>query len=216
LRLGFAKSLPNFASNHLDTYMKKITLLTVCVFAVAIYSFGQFSKGSILAGGNVGADFSTNKTIAGSVTTTNYSTNSFSLSPQVGYFFIDNFVGGAGVKLFTSSQKIDSSPSAFSQTNISFEPFARYYFYKFYGQALIGFGSSSSEQTNNNGNVSTSKGSLFNWSISGGYAILLNDHVAIEPQIGYRSTSISPDGTNSTNRTAGIFIQLGFQIYIHK
>ncbi len=196
--------------------MRKIILFFVYILFFSIYSFSQFSKGSILAGGNVGADFSTNKTIAGSVTTTNSSTNSFSLSPQVGYFFIDNFVGGAGVKLLTSSQKNDSSPSSFSQTNISFEPFARYYFDKFYGQALIGFGSSSSDQTNNNGTVFTSKGSLFNWSISGGYAILLNDHVAIEPQIGYRSTSISPDGTNSTIRTAGLFLQLGFQVYIHK
>jgi hypothetical protein len=196
--------------------MKRITLICVIILACGCNAFSQFNKGSILVGGNVSADFSTNKTIAGSVTTTISSTSSFSLGPQVGYFFIDNFVGGASVKLSTFSLKNDSSPFAFSQTNISFEPFARYYFDKFYGQALIGFGSSSSDQTNSNGNVSNSKGSLFNWSIAGGYAILLNTHVAIEPQIGYRSTSISPDGTNSTNRTAGLFLQLGIQVYIHK
>lgn len=196
--------------------MKKIVLLFICVTFFTLHSFGQFKKGSILAGGSVGANFTTNKTIAGSVTTTNYSTNSFSFSPQVGYFFIDNFVGGAGIQLITSSLKDDSTPSKFSQTNITFEPFARYYFDKFYGQAGVGFGSYSNDQTNSNNSTSSSKGSLFNWSILGGYAILLNDHVAIEPQIGYRSTSSSADGSNSTNRNAGLFIQLGFQIYIHK
>jgi outer membrane protein len=195
--------------------MKRITLVGLIILGCSCNAFGQFKKGTILAGGSIGASFTTNKTITGSTTTTNSSTNSFSLSPQVGYFIIDDFTVGAGVQLSTSSLNSDDSSYKRSQTFLTFEPFTRYYFDKFYGQAGIGFGSYSSESTDVNF-TSSSKGSVFNWSIIGGYAILLNNHVAIEPQIGYKSTSLSADGSNSTNRIAGLYLQLGFQIYIHK
>jgi outer membrane protein len=194
--------------------MKKIFVFAFAF--VSTVSLAQFSKGSILLGGNVSADFNTNKTIAGSTTTTNSSTSSLSMVPNVGYFVIDNLAVGAGLQLNTSSTKFDASRASSSFSSFAFQPFGRYYIQKFYGQASLGFGSYSRESTNGNGNTSTDKGSLFNWSLAGGYVILLNDHVGLEPQIGYGSQSQSPDGSNTTFRDAGLFLRLGIQVYLTK
>jgi hypothetical protein len=196
--------------------MKKITLSIISVFVFAVCSFGQFSKGSILAGGSVGASFNTNKTTAGSITTTNYSQNVITFLPQGGYFFIDNLAGGAGIKLTSNYVKDDGSPASFSGTDLSFEPFLRYYYQKFYGQASVGFGSKKEVNTNKNSVPTTTKYSTSNWSFLAGYAIMLNDHVALEPQLGYQSTSSSPDGTTVTDKDSGLFLRLGIQVYIHK
>ena len=129
---------------------------------------------------------------------------------------MDNFAAGAGLSIFSSTTKIDGTPRSNSSSSFAFSPFGRYYFGKFFGQAGIGFGSFSDESVNNNSVATTTKGSTFNWSLGGGYAILLNEHVAIEPQILYRSDSQTPDGSNITDRNAGLYIQMGFQVYISK
>lgn len=196
--------------------MKKIFLTSIIIAGSCLLSRAQFTKGNILAGGSVGISFTTNKSISGSTTTTNYSTNSFSISPQVGYFFLDNFAAGAGILLSSSTTKADGSPSGNSFSSFSFSPFGRYYFGKFFGQAGIGFGSYTQESTNNNNITTTFKGSTFNWSLGGGYVILLNQHVGLEPQILYRSDSQTPDGSSITNRNAGLFLQLGLQVYLSK
>ncbi|MCA4900668.1 MAG: autotransporter domain-containing protein [Bacteroidota bacterium] len=194
--------------------MKKIIFFAFVLISTA--SFAQFSKGSILLGGSVSADFTTNKTIAGSTTTTNSSTNSFSISPNVGYFVIDNLAVGGALQFNTTSTKDDGSRASFSSNSFALQPFGRYYFDKFYAQASFGFGSYKSENTNGNGITTTNKGSLFNWALAGGYVFLLNDHVGLEPQIGYGSQSQSPDGSNVTVRDAGLFLRLGIQVYLTK
>jgi hypothetical protein len=197
--------------------MKKITLLIISVFVFAAYSFGQFSKGSILAGGSVGASFGSDKNTSAGITTYSGSRNSFSFTPLGGYFFMDNLAGGAGINLNTASAKDDRSASSLSETSFAFQPFVRYYYQKFYGQFAVGFGSYKTEDTNKNSVVFTDKGSISNWSLRGGYAILLNDHVAIEPQIGYQSESKSPDGTVAvTSNNSGLFLQVALQVYIYK
>lgn len=194
---------------------EKILAVILSVFIVTPSS-AQFSKGTILLGGNVSIDFTTNKTIAGSTTTTNSSTSSLSLLPNVGYFVMDRLALGAGLQLNTSSTSVDGSRASFANNSFAFQPFGRYYFDKFYGQASIGFGSYKNESTNGNGVTTTTKGSLFNWGIAGGYVFLLNDHVGLEPQIGYGSQSTSPDGSNVTDRNAGLFLRLGVQVYLSK
>lgn len=193
--------------------MKKL-LLILFPFA-SVISFAQFSKGSILTGGSFSADFTTDKNIYGSTTITYSSTTSLSVLPNVGYFIIDNVVGGAGLQLNTSSTKFDASQNSTSFTSFAFQPFGRYYYKRFYGQASVGFGSYRRE-SNAPGSRATDKGSLFNWSLAGGYVFLLNEHVGLEPQIGYQSQSQSPDGLDITLRNAGLFLRLGLQFYLKK
>lgn len=194
--------------------MKK-TFISAFLF-ISTISFAQFPKGSILLGGSVSADFTTNKTIAGSTTTTNSTTNSFSLAPNVGYFVINNLAVGGALQFYTSSTKDDGSRVSFATNSFALQPFGRYYFDKFYAEASFGFGSYTFENTNGNGITTTNKGSLFNWALAGGYVFLLNDHVGLEPQIGYGSQSRSPDGSNTTTRDAGLFLRLGVQVYLTK
>ncbi|MBS1556987.1 MAG: autotransporter domain-containing protein [Bacteroidetes bacterium] len=194
--------------------MKKIIVFAFTLLSTA--SFAQFSKGSILLGGTVSADFTTNKTIAGSTTTTNSSTNSFSISPNVGYFVIDNLAVGGALLFGTTSLKYDGSLRSEVGNSLVLQPFGRYYFDRFYAQASIGFGSYKNDDTNGSGVTTTVKGDVFNWSLAGGYVFLLNDHVGLEPQIGYGSQSKSPDRSNITTRDAGLFLRLGIQVYLTK
>ncbi|HEX8060646.1 MAG TPA: hypothetical protein VF473_06895, partial [Cyclobacteriaceae bacterium] len=107
--------------------MKRI----VIVLALAMISsgaFAQFNKGRYLVGGSLGFQTHANKAKAGSTTTTGSHTTDFSLSPDAGYFIIDNLAVGAALDLGISSTKDSgSNPGKTSNTSIGLSPFVRYY-----------------------------------------------------------------------------------------
>jgi len=198
--------------------MKKIlTILMGVAMSTAVYA--QFTKGTIMAGGSFGASFNTDKTKSGNTTVTNGTNNSISLFPQAGYFIMDNLAVGAGIDLGISSSKAQGSNNKSTSTSIALAPFARYYYQKLYGQFAFNLGTGNNKFTS--GNTTTDNGySTSGWSLAVGYAHLLNEHVAVEPQIGYGSTNQKYDavgGTPSyTNKEPGLFIRIAFQIYLKK
>jgi len=97
---------------------------------------------------------------------------------------------------------------------VSLAPFARYYYEKFYGQASFQVGHGTTKILND-GSTSNSSYSISGWSLAAGYAWLLNESVAVEPQLGYASLGEKYSGTNK-DYSSGLFFRLGFQIYLFK
>lgn len=195
--------------------MKKVVLITFFVTAVMTASFAQFSQGTFLVGGStgLGVNFLTDKTKSGGTTSTDGKSTSFSLEPTAGYFVIDNLAIGTGIGLSTSSFKPDGGGTKSTSSTILLSPFARYYFDKFYAQGTFQFGSSKSEFTSG-GTSFTSKDGLSGWSLAGGYALMLNESVALEPQIGYGSLTSKDKDTDNKDISAGLFIRLGVFVYL--
>lgn len=176
--------------------MKKLVLFIVlATFGVA--ASAQTYQGQWLAGGDL--SFNSSKYPDHDATTT------FVFTPNVGYFFMNNFAGGLRINFVSQSQS-GSSASSFDGG-----PFLRYYFLpatqkvNLFADAGAGFGSLSST-----GSSSTS----FNrFSIMAGPAIFLNEHVALEAAVGY--TSLGGDAYKLNDKRKGdIGINVGFQIHL--
>ena len=194
--------------------MKKILILLIGV-AMSSVAHAQFTKGTIMAGGSLGASFTTNKTEVGNTTTTTGTTNTVNFFPQVGYFVIDNLAVGAGIDLYSTTTKAKGSNNKNTTSTSSFAPFARYYYQKFYGQLAFNVGSGNFKNTN--GNVTTdNKFTRTGLNLAVGYAYLLNEHVAVEPQIGYATSSDKFKTSGNKDINSGLFINIGLQIYLRK
>lgn len=137
----------------------------------------QTEKGTYLLGGN--ATFQTSD-----------GSSAFSLSPNLGYFFIDNFAAGMRLNLYFTD---DNNAYAIG-------PFARYYFGgnatgKFFGQASLNIGGGKNSDTE------------LGVGIGAGYAFFLNKSVALEAAANY----------DKTGESKGLFtIGVGFQIHLKK
>jgi len=195
--------------------MKKIIFIALFMTAVATTSWAQFSKGTFLIGGtsNFSIGFDTEKSKSGNSTTTDGKTTSFSLEPAAGYFFMDNLAVGAGINLSTSTFKADGSGNKSISSSTLFTPFVRYYFDKFYAQGGFQVGSQKTEFKVNS-TTTTFKDGVTGWSLAGGYALLLNESVALEPQIGYRSVTFKDKDSDNRDITSGLFIRMGVFVYL--
>jgi opacity protein-like surface antigen len=194
--------------------MKK-SITTVIAIMFTITAFSQFTnKGTVLLGGssNLGLSFLSEKfkSSSGDFQDGDKIT-SFNISPQVGYFFINNFVMGLSIDVESLKSKNDNFD--FEETSSFFlaGPFARYYMDKFYLEGTVGLGSAKSESTFSEGE---NKNSLTGWSLGAGYAVMLSDAVALEPQINYSSISAKDD--DFVNRTGGLSLNLSLFVYLAK
>ena len=192
--------------------MKKIVIGLIAALAVTS-SFAQFEKGRILAGGSVGFSTHTYKIESNNTTTTTAKSTSLSFNPKAGYFIIDKLALGAGINLLTTTNKDERSSDKEITTSTSFDPFVRYYLDPgIFFQGSFGVGYNKFKETNGN-TTTTTKDNVSNWSLSAGYAIFLNDHVAIEPSIGYQSY-ITKNNPDLKFIDSSLFINVGFQIYL--
>ncbi len=196
--------------------MKKYFLI-ISLFTLTWSSvYAQFSKGTITFAGSVGFSSLTNKDTQTNVTVTQGKTTTFTFVPQVGYFFIDNLAGGAGITLKSLAFTDASSSRASSTTTFLFSPFVRYYFPpKIYAQLSLDLGSVKDKNTDNKGVTTERSNSASGWSLLAGYPILFGKVVAIEPQIGFSSLTQRLDAANYTN-DAGLFLRVGIQVYLSK
>ena len=156
--------------------MKRILIMLVLLAGFA-GARAQTERGTFLLGGNAQFLATDGVTI-------------FSLSPNVGYFIVNNWAVGVRASLVTSD----------SNNSWNFGPFTRYYFGgkdngKFFGQLA--------------GNVGGGKNSdvELGLGIGAGYALFLNESVALEFTAAY-------DKAGNNN---GIFgLGAGFQIHLKK
>ena len=195
--------------------MKKITILLATCF-ITLGAYAQFEKGNKLVGGALGADFTTNKTKYDGSTFTNGQYVSFSLDPQIAYFVIDNLAVGGALGFSTDTYKEDDSDYKSVDNEITIQPVVRYYLSQgifFQGNFIVG---SAKSKVTEDGTTDETKYNVSGWSLSAGYAFFLNDHVAIEPRLGYSGKGYKNKENDVKSVDNGLYIRVGFQIYLTK
>jgi len=195
--------------------MKKITIL-IAAWCLAFCAYGQFEKGKMLVGGSIGADFSTNKTKYDGNTFTNGRYSSVSFDPQFGFFVIDNLALGAALGIRTDTYNEDGSDYKTVDNEFTLQPMVRYYLksrFFFQGNFIAG---NSKSKVIDDGETGDIKYNVSGWALAAGYAFLLNDHIAIEPRVGYGGRSYKNKENDVTSVDNGLFIRVGFQIYLGK
>jgi outer membrane protein len=180
--------------------MKKL-IIALLMLLTSATTYAQFNKGRMLVGGQL----SLNTTSPDA----DYKGVSFSLAPQFGYFVVNNFAVGAGINY--SAQKNKSDYSSYFSTSLQFQPFVRYYFKPgIFVHGSYGIGAGRTEFTSDNVSYN-----LYSWTAAAGYAIFLNDHVAIEPMLGYKWDTLNEKATDGQKiSSSALYFQVGFQIYL--
>lgn len=187
------------------------TILTLSIVIVCTSNaMAQFNKGRVLIGGSASFSSLTTKDDAYSSDITN---NLFTLTPQAGYFIVDNLAVGLDASFGTGKSTTSSGTSKY--TYILAGPFVRYYLKpRIFFQGEYQFGSEKFTINVPPYLNQTVTETLSAWALSAGYALFLNEHVAIEPMVSYKSTVAKETDYKGTN--AGIAVGIGLQIYLGK
>lgn len=179
--------------------MKKIALALCFLVTGMVSAYSQINKGQWLVGGSASASFSKQGDNDDSKVT------SVGISPDAGYFFINNFAGGARVSFQSAKVKSDEDAS----TSFLFAPFVRYYFLpaaqkvNVFADASYGFGS-----------VKFGDSESFNqFSIAAGPAVFLSPNTALEFTLQYQSAGGDAFGDDRMNNFG---LNVGFQIHLGK
>lgn len=181
--------------------MKRIILLLSLLGLQSKYLEAQITKGNWLLGGNVSFSNVVTTDNAGS----SYTTSTFTITPNAGYFFIDKLCGGvkAGYENYRTKYQFGSASGT---SSFLVGPFLRYYFLPIDNNvnlfSELGYEYS---QTENNG---ATREDIFNF--SGGASWFLNSSVAVEFTATYSIQKVPLYKSNM------IQFGLGFQFYLEK
>jgi len=189
--------------------LKVITTLLIVMICTGNL-MAQFNKGRMLVGGTASFSSLTTKDAAYSSDITN---DMFTLTPQAGYFIVDNLAVGLDASFGSGKSTTSSGTTKF--TYILAGPFIRYYLKPgIFFQGEYQFGSEKLTINIPSYLNQTVTETLSAWALSAGYALFLNEHVAIEPMVSYKSTIAKETDYKGTN--AGIVVGVGLQIYLGK
>lgn len=186
--------------------MKALKLIFVTLVLFSITSQAQITKGNWMLGGTGNLTSYENKAIqnGNDVGDKGYA---ISISPNIGYFFINKLAVGSTISLgYSNSNRYDEFQ------RYGFGPFVRYYFLKeekrinVFAHANYVFGESKSGNNINGGN---------GYGFKAGPAIFFNKNVAMEVTLDYNSSKLKLSGPNSSTYNA-FQISLGFQIHLKK
>ncbi|KOY84939.1 hypothetical protein AD998_01140 [bacterium 336/3] len=211
--------------------MKKINLLTIAIlFATAMSSFAQTSKGTLFVGGGLGFTSSSGKfttTLGGTtIESDGVKSTTFSIVPGVGYFVADKLAVGLDLSVNSSSVQVpdNNDPDDYektSGTSFGFTPYVRKYWmvgdnFGFTGTfgAGVAFGSSKIEEKNGNTTVTNDgpKTTDLEIGITPGIVFFPTSKVGLEANfgfVGFSSTTSKTDLGNGneskfTNSTFGL------------
>lgn len=186
---------------------------TLFTFAVMIFcaagAVAQTQQGLMLVSGSVGFNSVSYEGVYDGATQWDATITTFELTPRVGYFVTDALAVGAGLEFSTTTTKEDEDK--LTESGIAFAPFARYYLPQgLFGEAEVGFGSNKTKAENEE-----VKSKIFQWSVGVGYAIFLNDNVALEPLVSYGSrTDTNSEDTKYKDKFSGIGLNIGLSVYL--
>jgi hypothetical protein len=187
--------------------MKTLKLFFFIVFATAITTNAQITKGNWMVGGEASfvsseSEFETNGNKNSS------ETSYIRVTPGFGYFFIDKLVGGAELQFIF----VDPGKN-FSSQNYSFGPYLRYYFLKpakkvnLFSQVGYDFGVGK--------NGLDTKTNTSGYSLKAGTVLFFNNSVGIEFSLNYKN-SVSKHNNETENTNNQFFAGIGFQIHLEK
>ena len=174
-------------------------ILTFLLLFLNYNSNGQITKGNWLVGGNARFDTQQQSLNASDITGWN-----IDISPDIGYFFADNFAGGLKPSLNYGMRKIGDSRN--EATILGIGPFLRYYFLPHENQVNIFAESAYQYHTDFKGDNQN------NFNLSVGPVIYFNSSVGLELSFSYELFKSKASNTNTKTFSFGI----GFQIHLEK
>jgi hypothetical protein len=143
--------------------------------------------------------------------------NSYSIGTRSGYFILNNLAVGLDGSVSHTIGKQDGIKTINSRTGM-ISPFVRYYYKKFFVETQYGWGSSKTTSTAYPGQPATIlKQKTSNFHVKLGRAFFLNEFVALEPAVLYRTTrSQYESGSTSTTNISNFAFSLALQFYLRK
>ena len=181
--------------------MEKVIVITLFLFLSSVYAQSPVSEGTYTVGGNISFTSTSD-----SHSSENH--NNLIISPNLGYFFIDNIYTGTSI-LYSYQSSGD-----FSATTYGFGPTIRYYFdvervKPFLGlEYVYSFRSSGDDPDENTQTTFT---------ISGGVDYFVTNYFAIEGSVNYSFINYNFDDghTSSDNDMNQLNIGIGAKYFIH-
>lgn len=209
--------------------MKSILTFILLLFLSSTFVYGQIEQGKFFLQGSSSLGFYAEKYtyIAGGTSTESSKSNHFGFKPKAGYFIIDNMPVGLAINFNTNSNKNISNSDKSSSTNLSFGPFARYYFLKLdklcpMAEISVNLGSDISKSTYSGYN-SDKKYGVFEFNLGVGVSYFVTDHIAFDVLLSYyvdkyklksQSSTVPPAKSTqssgiSTDKYAGVDFSIG-------
>jgi len=181
--------------------MKKVLFATLlAVSATGVFAQSNINKGNWMVGGQ--GSFSYEKD--GDLKTTEVE-----ISPNVGYFFIDNLAAGLRLGVGSTTEKIGGDKETLSGFNVG--PFVRYYFLPSSKKLnIFADGSFTFGQTKYDDGTTDMKMDYNSFGLMAGPAYFITPNVALEAALGWMSHKF--DGADE--RTNSFGLQVGFQIHL--
>ncbi len=205
--------------------MKNLIFIYLLLSWIIKPTLGQdekpFTRGCLLIGGSLSLDFdNTDKFLPGISPLPNvtYYTKRDAIETNLtlGYFLFNNLSMGLKNGIIFSKETTTNSLTtiaepSISERNVSIGPFIRYYTKSgifFESSAGLGF------LKNLSGNDAI-KWDTYSWSAGIGYSIFINKSIAIEPMINYQFLYTNLSELKENEKTRGLNILIGFQIYLN-
>ena len=194
--------------------MQNKLAVTLFMLVCAFGAEAQTSQGSVSLGGGVSFGSYKRQEVGN-----DYKSSSFSFSPQVGYFVVDNFEVGLALNVSMDNVKPDEGTD-YKNNYLGVGPFARYYVFTsnekfaFFGDARFGFNAYKYKPETG----SDSKGSAVAFSVSPGFVFFPTKNWGVELSLSLLNiTSTDPNkdakddkvtnvnfGFNSLNTGVGV------------
>ena len=196
--------------------MKQLIIIALITLSFSFTSYSQTDKGNLIVGGSVSFDIGSQEVESGGSTTSETDNSILFVNPSFGYFVIDGLAVGLNLSIQRSHFESDQGSFESTSSGFSVGPIVKYYLENgIFGMGTIGFGTGSTE-FESGGTENESKDRLFNWQVGAGYAIFLNDHVAIEPMISYGSLRVEDRDSDIdvANISRSFTIGAGFTIFL--
>ncbi|WP_396637735.1 hypothetical protein [Maribacter sp. R77961] len=207
---------------------KSFALLLSITFALLFLtdSFSQTEKGNFYLGldGAISFGKSNQKIKSNDNEEPRFKNFGFSISPEAGYFLIDNLVVGFNIQYSNfksttfSDLTIDETEFENKSNRIAFNNFWRYYFKAGkvlpFLEAFAGFGSFKTESTFSNG---TFKSNLLQFGGGAGIAIPLGSKVSFDTILNWSAfltKAREENASDITDVTRSLNLSTGFSIYL--
>jgi len=174
--------------------MKKSSLIILFLCGFGLYTIGQpsLAKGSLLVGGNLNLNISSDKSTYGSDETDGPKYTDITIYPQAGYFVADNFAAGIGIGYYSSGYEYENEYGTDKYKSSMFLAglFGRYYIKPlehaaFFGELNIGFGTGKikdeyDEEGRSTAEVDETKQSMFAVNLQPGATVFITNKLGID------------------------------------
>jgi hypothetical protein len=207
--------------------MFSFVVLTISVCGPLGYAQSKYrsalQKGSVLTALELATSFGTNKEsyrISGNTDSFKSDYSSFTLGSTTGLFLANGFMLGIVMDVTATTTKFDQPgySSKYTSSQYTFGPVARVFMpggFFFHGD--VGFGKNTIKSSSDyGGNTDSNRVTVI--TVGMGYAIFLNDFIALEPTLMYKisKSKDSEDGAVIETRLGEFVMGAGLSIYLHK